>query len=470
LLLVAGLSAGVAWQKFRRGEAQVFASEAARFKYGSLGAELAGIPYPIFMILPRVFPDLVEKYARQGYGPARAGWGGYAAFGLAWEPGERLPVGFSVKTQGYERVTVNCALCHTATYRVAPDAPRVVVAGGAGHTVDLQALLRFLFACANDARFTPARLMPEIALHVKLDWLDWQIYSFVLIPAMRTALRLVEHELAWMDARTPWGPGRDDAFNLPKFVLLQQPWDDTDSTADFPALFRMAERDGRLVHAAGEAKTLYAVSATSALGVGALPGHGFRAVNEWLVSYIRKLQPPSYPLPVDTARAARGKALFDARCAECHAPDGARTGTAIPLAEIGTDPERVLEWSARDAAHMNRLVSTLGIDGAELQGAQGYVAKPLAGVWLQAPYLHNGAVPTIADLLRTAAERPRVFFRGYDVLDPTRLGYVAIGPAATAEGFRYDTSLRGNGNGGHTWGTDLGEGDRAALIEYLKTL
>ena len=57
------------------------------------------------MILPRVFPDLVERYATEGYGPEKAGYGGYGAFGLAWEEGERLPIGLSIKRLGSERVT-----------------------------------------------------------------------------------------------------------------------------------------------------------------------------------------------------------------------------------------------------------------------------------------------------------------------------------------------------------------------------
>ena len=72
------------------------------------------------MILPRVFPDLVAKYATEGYGPKKPGFGGYGAFGLAWEEGQRLPFGLSIKRLGYERVTINCALCHTASYRLEP--------------------------------------------------------------------------------------------------------------------------------------------------------------------------------------------------------------------------------------------------------------------------------------------------------------------------------------------------------------
>jgi mono/diheme cytochrome c family protein len=471
LVVLVAAGAGLTWWKFFKSESQAFADDQARFLYGSLGSELvAGIPYPIFFILPRVFPDLVEQYAKQGYGPDKPGWGGYGAFGLAWEQGQRLPAGFSIKRLGYERVTVNCALCHTASYRLSENADRVFVTGGPGHTLNLQALLRFLFAVSHDRRFTAARLLPEIAIHFPLDWLDWQIYSFILIPQMRSALRLAEHELGWMDQKTAWGPGRDDAFNLPKFILLQQPWDSSIGTTEFPALWQLADRDGMLLHASGEAKTAYAVSATSAFGIGAPPDAEFHERNEWIVAFLRTLPAPKYPGTIDQARAARGQAIYTARCAACHSQGGARTGTAIPLTEIGTDPERARTWTDADARRMNLLTASLGMAGAELQGAQGYVAKPLVGVWLLGPYLHNGSVPTLADLLSPPASRPTVFYSGYDVLDQERVGFVSTGAAAEATGFRTDTALRGNGNGGHIYGTDLAPEDRRDLIEFLKTL
>src|SRR5690348_2583410 len=94
----------VFWWKFLRSVDQSeLASAEDRFKYGSLGAELVtGIPYPIFMVLPRVFPDLVERYAKEGFGPEKAGHGGWGAFGLAWDEGQRLPIGFSIKQVGFE--------------------------------------------------------------------------------------------------------------------------------------------------------------------------------------------------------------------------------------------------------------------------------------------------------------------------------------------------------------------------------
>ena len=92
------------------------------FKYGSLGAEAErGVPYPLFHVLPRVFGDLLP-------GP-----GGYRAFGLAWEEGRELPVGFAKKTLGFPRITQNCAVCHASTYRVSATAkPAPASASGPG--------------------------------------------------------------------------------------------------------------------------------------------------------------------------------------------------------------------------------------------------------------------------------------------------------------------------------------------------
>ena len=472
LVVIAAIGAALVWWKFLTGAPQSLADDRARFHYGSLDSELvAGMPYPLFMILPRVFPDLVEKYATEGYGPQKAGYGGYGAFGLSWEEGQRLPIGLSIKQLGYERVTLNCALCHTTSYRLNRNEPPCFAVGGPAHTLNLQGLLRFLFAASHDRRFSASRLLPEIAVHFPLDPLDWIDYSLVLIPATRAALHLAEHELGWMERKPAWGPGRDDAFNLPKFILTQTPWDDSIGNTDFPAVWRLGDRGGGLIHSAGEAKSVYAVVATSAIGIGSLPVHDFEKRNEWLEGFIGKLEPPKFPGNVDLPVAERGKTIYAARCAECHAEGGARTGTAIPLAEAGTDPEHVLAWRQENADRMNLVVRTLGARRADVQGAQaGYVARPLVGLWLLGPYLHNGSVPTLLDLLSTPEQRPKMFFRGYDVLDLEKIGFLSTGPEAAANGFRFDTGLRGNGNGGHAYGSDLGEPDKRALLEYLKTL
>ena len=101
---------------------------------------------------------------------------------------------------------------------------------------------------------------------------------------------------------------------------------------------------------------------------------------------------------------------------------------------------------------------------------EGYVAPPLDGIWLRAPYLHNGSVPSLTDLLKSPDQRPTAFYRGYDVYNPDKGGFVTAGVDAEKVGFRYDTSIRGNSNQGHLYGTDLPTDDKNALVEYLKTL
>jgi hypothetical protein len=90
-------------------------------------------------------------------------------------------------------------------------------------------------------------------------------------------------------------------------------------------------------------------------------------------------------------------------------------------------------------------------------------------VWLRAPYLHNGSVPSLTDLLEPPDRRPQKFRRGYDVYDPAKVGFVSEGAEAERLGTLYDTSKPGNGNAGHLYGTELPAESKRALIEYLKT-
>jgi hypothetical protein len=113
----------------------------------------------------------------------------------------------------------------------------------------------------------------------------------------------------------------------------------------------------------------------------------------------------------------------------------------------------------------------------ETQNPYGYVSPPLDGIWLRAPYLHNGSVPTLRDLLNPPNERPQTFHRGYDVFDPIKVGFKEpparpTGPNGelTQPYFLFDTREKGNGNQGHTYGTQLSNEDKEKLLEYLKTL
>ena len=104
---------------------------------------------------------------------------------------------------------------------------------------------------------------------------------------------------------------------------------------------------------------------------------------------------------------------------------------------------------------------------------QGYVARPLEGIWATAPYLHNGSVPTLDDLLKPEDERPICFPVGHREYDPVKLGYVSeftkVPPAEHSRFFVYDTRIAGNCNRGHRYGTQLVP-MTGALLEYLKVM
>jgi mono/diheme cytochrome c family protein len=471
LLVLIGAGAIFAWYKFFREEPQpawVTADPDTRFKYGSIGAEWdAGIPYWIFYVLPRMFPEKLP-------GP-----GGYASFGVPWEQGRELPVGFTKKVIGFPRVANNCAVCHTARYRTGTDANPVFVAAGPGNTTNVEAFFRFFVDCAKDPRFNGDNLLFEILNVTELSWLDKLIYKYLIIPI--TKQRLVEREaqFAWVYRHDfpDWGRGRDDAMNLTKYFMLEEPMDDTFGPTDMPSIWNLKKYDaaGNLMNWAGDSHNAYSVIIDSALGLlGSQDGpkhkEEFLAQMEWLKEYLRNKPAPAYPFPIDAKKAAKGRALFDRHCASCHA--GGKTGTPLPIAEVGTDPDRIATWGERYAVAANRVVSAMGIDRKGLVEAPlvGYVAQYLDGIWLRAPYLHNGSVPTLRDLLRPAPRRPRLFYRGYDLYDPVNAGFVASGAEAERVGTVLDTSQRGNGNTGHAFGTELPEPDKDDLVEYLKTL
>lgn len=95
---------------------------------------------------------------------------------------------------------------------------------------------------------------------------------------------------------------------------------------------------------------------------------------------------------------------------------------------------------------------------------EGYAASALDGIWATPPYLHNGSVLTLYGLLSPVSERPTKFRLGSGKYDPQKVGFASDGH------FEFDTSIPGNSNSGHTWGTDLEEPDRFALIEFLKVV
>ena len=427
------------------------------FKYGSVGIEAEeGLPYWIWQVLPRMFPEKLP--------------GGYASLGFIWEPERELPIGFSKKTvAGSDRIAVNCAFCHTATYRTSPDAARVIVPGGATTIARPQAFSRFLEAAAADPKFNAGDMLAAIGKMTRLSWTESFSYRFFLIPGTRKALVRHREEFAWMDTRPDWGRGRIDPLNPFKFRQLRQAVDDTIGNSDMTPLWALGLRDGRALHWDGLNSSLQEVLVSSAIGNGASRKSVDLASLERVGEWLKSATPPAFPFPIDRTLAADGERVFAAECSRCHAPAGERMGQIIPIDEIGTDRHRLDTWTEASAAAFNATPTGAPWRFKGFRKTGGYVAMPLVGVWLNAPYLHNGSVPTLSELLNPPAQRSPRFYRGYDVIDPIGVGFVANDSAAR-DGEVYETSKPGNSAAGHGYGTALSPAAKKALIEFLKTL
>ncbi|MBJ2349885.1 MULTISPECIES: di-heme-cytochrome C peroxidase [Pseudomonas] len=242
---------------------------------------------------------------------------------------------------------------------------------------------------------------------------------------------------------------------------------------------------------------------------------------------------------IDKPLAAKGRALFAENCAGCHVPKVVQGPDRpvqqlhmLPVQVIGTDPGTAnniadhrfnltsLQWDPAELAKLdvqlhptptepldlsqvsvakglayvtafveNRAYRDAGVTPVERPALDGfglpigvrelraYKARPLAGVWATPPFLHNGSVPTIYQLLSPQDERATTFYKGTFEYDPRHLGYRT---EAFANGFLFDTKITGNHNSGHEFragergngviGRLLQPQERWALLEYLKVL
>ncbi len=467
-ILLALALAVVGWfYLFRVGPGKSYVSDADHYSYASMGTEeKEGLPMAIWKILPELFADKLPLVN----GEAAKGIQGYEAFGMLSQSGHILPVGITSKTIGFERQGLNCAICHTSSYRRSAKDIRQVVLGGPSSRFDTQGYLRFLFASAKDPRFTADAMMPLINRDNHLNPVERLLYRYLLIPQTRSGILTQSSSYSWMEGRPSWGPGRIDPFNPVKFRMLGLADDGTIGNSDMMPLWNMANHDGFVYHWDGLEKSLHETIIEGALGDGA----SLKSVNlpalQRVESFIGQVQPPAFPFPIDQVKATRGGKVFAGSCASCHGTGGARTGTVIPIEEVATDPNRLRMWTKAAVDAYSAYADGYSFDFKNLQKQNGYVAVGLEGIWLRGPYLHNGSVPTLKALLSPPSERPTEFVRGIDIIDPESVGFVSSGTEIEGSGWRYDTRIQANGNEGHTYGVDLSTEEKLELLEFLKTL
>ena len=462
LAIVVALAAVVGytlWHHLLRAEPDtVYSSVEDHFKYGAIGlGSDSRIPYWIWKVLPEMFPDKLP-------GP-----GGWASLGLVYEEGHDLPIGFAKRHIGYDAVEANCSLCHTGQFQRTPDGPHEVILGGPAGTLDLQGFQRFLYSCADDPRFTADNLMNAIGRVHQLSWVESLIYRYLLIPGVRQGLMKQKAAYAWQDSRPPQGRGRTDTFNPTKFNVFHMPEDHTIGTVDLPQIWNQKPRVGMYLHWDGNNNNINERNYAAAMAIGATPQSVIVASFQRVTDFLLTLQPPRYPFPIRQDAAERGRKIYDRECSACHAFGSAHIGQVEPIEAIGTDRHRLDSFTAALVEKFHSINSPPFVFDA-YRKTDGYANIPIDGIWARAPYLHNGSVPNLWALLLPEKDRPPVFYRGYDVYDPKNVGFVSAGPEAERAGFRVDTSVPGNGNQGHGYGTGLSDADKWDLVEYLKTL
>lgn len=458
---------------------------------------------------------------------------GLARYDMLPMEGRKLPAGLSLVTDqsGVGQVGLTCAACHTRQIQVAGVSYRIDGAPASFHaelfTKELDAALQ---AVADDSAGLQAFYDEVVDWSVQLG--EPAPAAFATFEAQFKGQQKAKHQIvsSALPNSDMWGVGRIDALNqifnrlggvdlavppaalvpqaiVPAVVPVRPPflwnapkqdytqWASTSANGnDQQALMRNV---GEVIGVGGVFKPVQDATKPDGIDFLKVLSINFAGI-EYLESLVKKMGPPRWPWKLDPARVSEGKVLFEAECASCHGirpgeprPPSTEPTWATTLSNVGTDvtyyntlgrtaPTGVLSAVLGPEAPLNDILNyvTIKINEQRTPGINlipkgrdvvfgSYEGRVLEGIWAAAPYLHNGSVPTLDDLLKPAAERPTVFYVGPNY-DNEKVGLAPTQPQRP--GYEYRTSVTGNGNGGHEFGTTLSAQQRAALLEYLKAL
>ena len=325
---------------------------------------------------------------------------------------------------GIDRIFLNCAGCHAGSVRTGPGGEPLIVAGMPSNTVDLSAFQGFLARAAVDERFSADRFLAEIdARGIELDLVN------------RLALQVRRHRHGARAAarhrrplrrlrRTtsrPSAPAASTPSTRPRRcstgTSTRSPKRERIGVVDFPSVFLQGPKEGMQLHWDGNNTKVSERNRSAAFGTGATPPildrDSLKRMEDWLAT----AEPPALrrrlPRPVRRRpRGARARRSTPASAPPATARSGRDftgeyVGKVTPIAEVGTDRGRLDNYTHDLAVNQNVLYAEFGPERFQtFRKTDGYANAPLDGLWLRAPYLHNGSVPTLAALLSPPDERP----------------------------------------------------------------
>ncbi len=465
------------------------------FLHGSMGTEV--VPERVLRAFISTYPDLFSKQDLSN-------------FGLITNPTGGLPVGVSRREVPHlgrlSSIGVNCAACHVGEVH-SPAGQRVRVLGMTAQfdaEAFFDAVIVATFRTANPANMEkflshywpiePAvieRQRAQIVAAIQEDPTgakgagpgglqliepeDLRADAGNPAPAVRALLKLFHNMRAALHIpdqppppSPPNGPGRNDPWRVLSYSLLGI------VTKPAPVKFGIVWNEDRRqwVHFDGNTRSPIVRNLAASLGLGApligQTGDLDFALIQRHTALSEIIRPPRYPWAIDRAAAKRGAKIYRANCASCHnGPESDQRLHAI--SEIKTDPNRAEIFTPDIAERFNKFFTDLQIPGYRppekpLRGTQKYWSPDLAGVWARAPYLHNGSVRTMRELLMPPEARQKQWHRGTRLYDHEAMGYADDGAHVL------DTTGNGHSNAGHDYGNDLSDAQKRELIEYLKTL
>ncbi|MEL6863723.1 MAG: hypothetical protein AAFP19_04855 [Bacteroidota bacterium] len=246
--------------------------------------------------------------------------------------------------------------------------------------------------------------------------------------------------------------------------------------SDTPALWHLKKKNALYYTAVGRGDFTKLLFQASVLGIkdstaARLAQQKFVHITAW----IRSLEAPPYPRVIDEPLAQKGKAIFLEKCKGCHGTYDSPEyypNKVVSIDLIGTDPlyasyaadSKIVDW-------YNKSWFATSQPKSWFEPEQGYIAPPLDGIWATAPYLHNGSVPTLYEVLNSSS-RPTYWERSKDSkdFDWKKVGWQYESKKKGKGKMTFDSTLPGYGNQGHTFADELSDAERWALVEYLKTL